>query len=265
MAARKAGSAAGLAWALLALLVGGAAPADRAMVPRLEAGDRLVLARPEERSPRPRLGGLARRALLAGHARAPRIPDGSAPSRAPAWLEASEEREFATRAAALPLRPPVEPLLVSSGFGPRTSPFTGRPILHQGLDLAAPRGALVRAAGAGIVRRTGWDGPFGRIVEIAHEGGLVSRYAHLDRILVRAGTRVFAGQPIGRVGSSGRSTGPHLHFEVRLAGTPQDPARWLRAGLLLAAVEGGTARAGILGTVPLDGLTGLGGEPDPAP
>lgn len=136
----------------------------------------------------------------------------------------------------LPLRPPVEPLLVASGFGPRISPFTGRPSRHEGIDLVAAPGTVVRATGHGTVRRAQRDGPFGLLVELDHGAGLTTRYAHLARTFVRIGQRVSAGAAIGLVGNTGRSTGPHLHYEVRLAGTAQDPARWLAAGRLVAAL-----------------------------
>lgn len=138
--------------------------------------------------------------------------------------------------AALPLRPPIEPVIVASGFGPRISPFTGLPSRHEGIDLVAAPGTVVRATGHGTVRRAQRDGPFGLLVELDHGAGLTTRYAHLARTFVRVGQVVPAGAAIGLVGNTGRSTGPHLHYEVRLAGTAQDPARWLAAGRLVAAL-----------------------------
>lgn len=262
MAASKAKSKAGPAALLLALLVGSAAPSGRSAPP--PEPDAAVVALGRGSEPRPKLAALARRSLLFGLTRASRGRTGPSSLGYPDWLEASEERARARQFGTLPLRPPIEPLVVSSGFGRRTSPFSGRLVPHWGLDLTAPRGTLVRAAGEGIVRRTGWDGAFGRVVEIDHGDGLVSVYAHLERILVRSGMRVTAGQPIGRVGISGRSTGPHLHFEVRLAGRPQDPARWLEAGLLLAAIGGAESLIAALPAIAAQS-GGMGGEVEPGP
>jgi murein DD-endopeptidase MepM/ murein hydrolase activator NlpD len=109
---------------------------------------------------------------------------------------------------------------VSSGFGKRSAPRTkaGRASHnHKGLDLAAPQGTPVGAAGAGVVVRAGWNGGYGMFVEIQHPDGMITRYGHMKRgsILVKKGEKVFAGQMIGQVGSTGKSTGPHLHFEIR--------------------------------------------------
>lgn len=165
----------------------------------------------------------------------------------------------------LPLAPPLTPLRVASGFGPRPSPFTGLPSRHEGVDLLAPPGTPVRAAAAGRVGFAGRDGPFGLAVELDHGNGLVTRYAHLARILVRPGAAVGAGQTVGLLGNTGRSTGPHLHYEVRLAGRAVDPMPLLEAGRLLAL-----ARAGPADRAPLDagpdkvyGPIGLGGEVEP--
>lgn len=163
----------------------------------------------------------------------------------------------------LPLFPPLPTLEVVSPFGPRPSPFTGLPSRHEGIDLRAPAGSLVRSAGAGRVVRAGREGPFGLLVVIDHGGGLTTRYAHLSRILVREGERVAAGRPIGRVGSSGRSTGPHLHYELRVAGEPVDPLRLLEAGLLLALARGGPASGVDEGPFQGYGPIGLGGEAEP--
>jgi|GEM_PF-4396647 len=185
----------------------------------------------------------------------------------PAALSASlpEEGEAWLPLDHLPLAPPLTPLRVASPFGPRPSPFTGLPSRHEGVDLVAPPGTPVRAAAAGRVLFAGRDGPFGLAVVLDHGNGLTTRYAHLSRILVRAGGKVAAGRPIGLVGNTGRSTGPHLHYEVRLAGRALDPMPFLEAGRLLVL-----ARAGPAERAPLDGgpdkvygPIGLGGETDP--
>lgn len=99
---------------------------------------------------------------------------------------------------------------------------------HSGIDLAAPRGTSVYAAQSGRVTFAGWDGAYGRKVTISHAGGVQTIYGHLNSISVKVGQRVTTGQRIGRVGTSGRTTGPHLHFEVRKSGHLSDPSRWLR-------------------------------------
>ncbi|MEW5763114.1 MAG: M23 family metallopeptidase [Bacillota bacterium] len=117
---------------------------------------------------------------------------------------------------------------ISSGFGDRRSPFGGgRGEFHDGLDIAAPYGAPVRAAGAGVVTATGYLAGYGRSITVSHGYGLTTRYCHLSAILVKPGQKVVRGQVIGKVGDSGRSTGPHLHFMVFENGTPVNPRRYL--------------------------------------
>lgn len=116
---------------------------------------------------------------------------------------------------------------LSSGFGNRNDPFGGGSAFHSGLDFAAPTGTSVLAAGDGRVSFAGRKSGYGNVVEITHAGGTISRYAHLSSILVSVGTRVENGDLVARVGSTGRSTGPHLHFEVRRNDRPQNPNRYL--------------------------------------
>ncbi|HTK02278.1 MAG TPA: M23 family metallopeptidase [Bordetella sp.] len=116
---------------------------------------------------------------------------------------------------------------LSSSYGWRRHPVTGRYTLHDGLDFAAPRGTPILAAAAGVVLAAGPDAGYGKRVDIDHGDGLISRYAHASRVLVNAGDLVERGQLIARVGSSGVSTGPHLHFEIRLAGQALDPRLFL--------------------------------------
>ena len=118
---------------------------------------------------------------------------------------------------------------VGSGFGVRSDPITGRPALHAGLDFPADTGSPVVAAAGGVVLAAEWHAQYGQQLEIDHGRGLVTRYAHLSKLHVRAGDLVRRGQRVGEVGSTGRSTGPHLHFEVLVEGAPQDPARFLAA------------------------------------
>jgi len=111
----------------------------------------------------------------------------------------------------------------SSGFGWRDDPFHHRAKFHSGTDFRGKRGAPVLAAGDGVVESTSWIGGYGNIVRIDHGGGVITAYAHLSRFLVKRGDAVTAGQAIAAVGATGRATGPHLHFEVRLDGRPVDP------------------------------------------
>jgi len=128
---------------------------------------------------------------------------------------------------------------VSSIFGNRKDPFTGRLAFHSGIDFAAPQGSTVMSAGAGTVTFAGQMSGYGNAVEVTHEGGIITRYGHLSAFLVKEGDTVSTGSPIGRVGSTGRSTGPHLHFEVRRADTAVDPARYLNAGKVLQKIVTG--------------------------
>lgn len=112
---------------------------------------------------------------------------------------------------------------VTSGFGMRTDPFDGVRRKHQGVDLAAPAGAPIRAAREGVVRFAGTSGGYGNLVVVDHGNGLETRYGHCDALSVKPGDVVGAGQAMATVGSTGRSTGPHLHFEVRRGGVAEDP------------------------------------------
>ena len=121
---------------------------------------------------------------------------------------------------------PVKGIL-SSGFGVRTSPFTDTPVFHHGLDIIAGAGAQVRAAAAGKVVRSGYESLFGNVVVLDHGCGYRSLYAHLAERIVAAGDLVQKGDPIGTVGDTGRTTGPHLHFEVHVNSLPVNPSRFL--------------------------------------
>jgi murein DD-endopeptidase MepM/ murein hydrolase activator NlpD len=113
---------------------------------------------------------------------------------------------------------------VTSGYGVRRDPFTGVPANHLGLDVGAPEGTPIRAPAGGVVLAAGPKGGYGNAVEIDHGDGLVTLYGHASELLVSPGQTVEPGQAIATVGSTGRSTGPHLHFEVRVAGRPVDPS-----------------------------------------
>jgi murein DD-endopeptidase MepM/ murein hydrolase activator NlpD len=141
-----------------------------------------------------------------------------------------ESRLLETRLAALmvPTSAPVDGP-VGSGFGFRADPISGRAALHTGLDFSAEAGTPIRAAAGGVVVATDWHPAYGNVLEIDHGNRLSTLYAHTSKILVSPGAIVKRGQVVAEVGNSGRSTGPHLHFEVLLEGVPQDPARFLAA------------------------------------
>ena len=128
---------------------------------------------------------------------------------------------------------------VGSGFGFRNAPFSGRPALHTGLDFPADIGTPVQSAAGGVVVSVEPHPAYGNVVEIDHGNGLLTRYAHLSKLLVKSGDLVKRGQVVAWVGNSGRSTGPHLHFEVLVEGVPQNPARFL-AGRAAAPRESGS-------------------------
>ena len=147
----------------------------------------------------------------------------------------ARHRQLDVVATHLPLRQPVEgPLDVTSGFGARRDPFYGRLALHTGIDLREEYGSPVRAVAAGTVTIAGSENGYGTLVEIDHGNGYATRYAHLSTLSVTIGQKVGAGAAIGEVGTSGRSTGPHLHYEVRIAGEPVDPARYLKLATTIA-------------------------------
>jgi hypothetical protein len=134
----------------------------------------------------------------------------------------------------LPTRMPVVEGHLGSSFGWRADPFTGRLALHTGLDFQAAHGSRILAAAGGVVVAAGPQGDYGNVVEIDHGNDLITRYAHASRVLVKKGDLIKRGQWVANVGSTGRSTGPHLHFEVLVHGVPQDPKKFLDAGNKLA-------------------------------
>jgi hypothetical protein len=149
---------------------------------------------------------------------------------------------FQAASAAVDLAPVHKPMngqtRISSTFGNRTDPFTGGRAYHSGIDFPAPKGTIVLSAGYGKVTFVGQKSGYGNLVEVTHAAGLVTRYGHLSAFLVKEGQVVNAGSPIAKVGSTGRSTGPHLHFEVRSKDQAVDPGKYLAAGRRLAAFAG---------------------------
>jgi murein DD-endopeptidase MepM/ murein hydrolase activator NlpD len=132
---------------------------------------------------------------------------------------------------ALPLSQPIlGSHRLSSPFGVRQDPFNGQPARHEGIDFSAAMGTPVLATATGKVVAAGWRRGYGRTVEISHGLGVTTRFGHLSEITVNPGQTVDRGDVIGRVGNSGRSTGPHLHYEIRVRGTPRNPAQFMKAG-----------------------------------
>jgi len=131
-------------------------------------------------------------------------------------------------AAVTPSGWPVQGGWISSGFGMRADPFNGHQSVHEGVDIASSLGSPVHAVGDGVVSHSGEKSGYGLLVEVTHESGMITRYAHTSAVLVRVGDRIQKGQSIALVGTSGRSTGPHLHFEVVRNGTAVNPMRYLQ-------------------------------------
>lgn len=137
--------------------------------------------------------------------------------------------ERTVKKKALPTMMPVDVTFNASGFGMRIDPITGQRAMHEGIDFLVDPGTPVAAAAGGVVQSAGYHSQYGHYVDIDHGSDLLTRYAHLSKILVQEGAVVQRGRTIGRSGNSGRSTGPHLHFEVRFRGVAQNPSRFLLA------------------------------------
>ena len=147
-------------------------------------------------------------------------------------LTVMESRLFDQRIKKMmvPTEPPVQLGHLGSSFGWRIDPFTGRSALHTGLDFQADNGTPILAAAGGVVVVAEPHPAYGNMIEVEHGSDLITRYAHASRLLVKKGDLVKRGQKIADVGTTGRSTGPHLHFEVLVQGVPQDPQKFLAAG-----------------------------------
>ncbi len=147
-------------------------------------------------------------------------------------LDASLQQLASLRklAAHVPAGSPTPGKKISSRYGTRRDPFTRKRAVHGGLDFKAPTGTAVLATAAGVVTKAGRNGGYGKLVEIDHGNGVTTRYAHLSRITVSLGSTVIKGERVGKVGSTGRSTGPHLHYEVRRYGKTMDPLGFVKLG-----------------------------------
>jgi murein DD-endopeptidase MepM/ murein hydrolase activator NlpD len=239
-----------------ALLTSGAAPARRVEMVRvgqeqlLDAADSFAKSRAERVRLAFRMAGLPPSAFvdqggsLGGpliEAKDPRalaavldVDEGFAARVQRAARDLSEAHALTEAAQDLPFAKPTAGAEQTSGFGVRFDPFTRRPAYHSGLDFAGRYATPIYAAGPGVVAYTGQRSGYGNVVEIDHGRGLKTRYAHLSSIGVRPGERVAVGQRIAAMGSTGRSTGTHLHYEVWVNGRAQNPGRFLRAGQAFA-------------------------------
>jgi len=151
---------------------------------------------------------------------------------------------------AIPSQQPVDNLQFTSNFGIRSDPFRGTAAMHAGVDIPGPHGTAVYATADGIVGRAGWAGGYGNLVELEHGKGIQTRYGHLSRILVAPNTRVKRGQLIALMGSTGRSTGCHLHYEVRIDGRAVNPVPFMQQAQHLAALQkhdGGATQIAAIG------------------
>ena len=144
---------------------------------------------------------------------------------------------------AIPSVQPVSNMQFTSNFGIRSDPFRGTAAMHAGVDIPGPTGTPIYATADGIVAHADRRGGYGNLVEINHGKGIATRYGHLSRIMVGAGVRVVRGQMIGLMGSTGRSTGPHLHYEVRMDGHAVNPVPFLTTADYLLAAKGSAVRA----------------------
>lgn len=129
--------------------------------------------------------------------------------------------------AAIPSRKPVEDIKLTSSYGVRNDPFNGSHRMHQGIDIPGALGTPIYATADGVVSRAEWAGGYGNLVEITHGNGLQTRYGHMSKLIALPNQRVVRGQLIGLMGSTGRSTGSHLHYEVRIAGSAVNPVPYL--------------------------------------
>jgi lysostaphin len=145
--------------------------------------------------------------------------------------------EQAVKKKMMPTMMPVKAPYNASAFGRRVDPFTGQWAMHEGIDFLADAGSPIAAAAAGVVVFAGLHPQYGYMVDIDHGNDLVTRYAHCSKLFVKEGDVVHRGHKLGEVGSTGRSTGPHLHFEVRYKGSAQNPAKFLVSNAQSAAAR----------------------------
>ncbi len=151
--------------------------------------------------------------------------------------------QLETGTIAIPSTQPVKGSNFTSGYGVRSDPFRGRAAMHAGIDLAAPIGTPIYATADAVVGRSEWANGYGNLIELNHGRGIQTRYGHLSRSLVRAGQRIKRGDLIALMGSTGRSTGSHLHYEVRIDGKAVNPIPFMQSNDILLAVQRRAAAA----------------------
>ncbi|WP_183614907.1 M23 family metallopeptidase [Novosphingobium hassiacum] len=144
----------------------------------------------------------------------------------------------------IPSLAPVSVSHLTSGYGMRTHPVLGGRRAHKGIDLAAATGTPIRASADGVVEKADWFGGYGLFVELDHGGAMETRYGHMSRVAVAEGQQVRKGDIIGYVGTTGRSTGPHLHYEVRVNGEAVNPVPYMQGNATLYASNGEGGRGG---------------------
>jgi murein DD-endopeptidase MepM/ murein hydrolase activator NlpD len=145
----------------------------------------------------------------------------------------------ASTGVAVPSRQPIEKMSLSSSYGMRVHPVTGRLARHNGVDIPAPRGTAIYATADGIVGRAQWLGGYGNYVEVEHGNAIQTRYGHMTSFIVAPGQQVKKGDVLGYVGSTGRSTGNHLHYEVRIEGAPVNPLAFVQSDSMTVAAMSG--------------------------
>lgn len=139
--------------------------------------------------------------------------------------------------ASIPSQKPVEALSLSSSYGVRSDPFTGRARRHEGIDIPGPMGTPIYATADGTAQHAGWSNGYGNLVKLSHGAGLETRYGHMSALAVNEGDRIHKGQIIGYMGSTGRSTGSHLHYEVRIDGAAVNPLPFLASSDYMVALN----------------------------
>lgn len=162
------------------------------------------------------------------------VPRGGVP---PSTLTPGKLAALRAMVRTLPVSAPLDDYTIASPFGARRDPFNGRPEFHTGIDFDAPYMSPVYSTAAGVVTYTGYRSDYGKVVEIDHGHGISTRYAHLHRYTVSVGERVGAHTQIGYLGTTGRSTGPHVLYEVLVNGDPQDPAKFMSLGRVIMVAE----------------------------
>ncbi|MBL0769967.1 M23 family metallopeptidase [Sphingopyxis sp. XHP0097] len=176
------------------------------------------------------------------------VPSASEDSEARAVFQAWKRLDTGLAASigvSVPSRRPIEQMSLSSSYGMRVHPITGRVARHNGIDIPAPHGTPIYATADGIVGRAQRLGGYGNYVEIEHGNAIQTRYGHMSSYIVKSGQQVKKGEIIGYVGSTGRSTGNHLHYEVRIEGAPVNPMPFVRSDqMAIAALTGDNSAMG---------------------